>query len=76
MLHTGGLFSRMRNPGLVGLYIFIFGIWISIPSIYFLLGILFYIGYMHFKVLMEEDFLTNRYGSSYNEYISKTRRYY
>jgi len=75
-LHTDGGFSRMRNPGLVGLYIFLIGIWCAIPSIYFLVGIIFYMSYMHFKVLMEEDFLTNKFGESYSRYFSSTKRYF
>ena len=75
-LHTDGGFSKTRNPGLVGLYLFLFGIWLTLPSIYFLVGILFYISYMHFKVLMEEDFLSNRYGKSYIKYIAGTKRYF
>lgn len=75
-LHTNGKFSRMRNPGLVGLYLFLFGIWCSLPSLYFLIGIVLYAVYMHFKVLMEEDFLTNRYGEDYKQYFIKTNRYF
>ncbi|MEE9438863.1 MAG: methyltransferase [Saprospiraceae bacterium] len=74
-LHTDSLFSLMRNPGLVGLYILFIGIWLAIPSVLFLLGIVFYISYMHFKVLMEEDFLKNRYKQPYYYYFKKTKRY-
>ena len=76
MLHTEGGFSKIRNPGLVGLYIFLIGIWFVIPSAYFLVGIIFYMCYMHFKVLMEEDFLTNRFGKSYEQYFTNTKRYF
>ncbi len=75
-LHTNGRFSKTRNPGLVGLYIFLLGIWFVIPSIYFLMGIIFYMCYMHFKVLMEEDFLTNRFGKPYEDYFTNTKRYF
>lgn len=75
-LHTEGGFSKTRNPGLLGLYLFLFGIWLILPSTYFLLGIMFYMGYMHFKVLMEEDFLSNRYGESYAKYLAATKRYF
>jgi len=60
----------------MGLYIFLIGVWCAIPSIYFLAGIVFYMGYMHFKILMEEDFLANRYGDTYAQYMTKTKRYF
>ena len=74
-LHDEGMFSKSRNPGLLGLYIFLIGIWFVLPSIYFLLGILFYMAYMHFKVRMEEDFLSNRFSEEYKNYFSQTKRY-
>ncbi len=30
---------------------------------------------MHFKVMMEEDFLTNKYGQPYIHYFKITKRY-
>ena len=74
-LHTGLLFSKMRNPIQVGMYFFVIGIWLYVPSVTFLTGILMYIGYMHFKIFMEEDFLENKYGAAYKNYQSLTRRY-
>lgn len=74
-LHDESVFSKTRNPGLVGLYIFLQGIWFVIPSLYFLIGIFFYMCYMHFKVLMEEDFLSNIYGEPYKLYSQQTKRY-
>ena len=74
-LQTKGLFDLSRNPGLVGMYLFILGIFLIFPGLGFLIGIFFYLGYMHFKVLLEEDFLTNHYGDSYIQYKEKTRRY-
>lgn len=74
-LHTDSLFSTSRNPGLLGMYIFMTGVWLCIPSIWFLLGLLFYISYMHLKVKMEEDFLSNKFGASYRRYFNQTGRY-
>ena len=74
-LHTAGLFRWSRNPGLLGMYLFIGGIWLTMPSALMLAGMLFYVLYMHFKVRMEEDFLANRFGEPYLAYRAKTRRY-
>ena len=75
-LHTDFLFARSRNPGLLGMYIFILGIWLLMPSIQYLAAILYYFAYMHFKVLMEEDFLEQKFGESYLQYKTSTGRYW
>ena len=74
-LKKKGLFNLSRNPGLIGMYLMIIGFFIIFPNFLFLLGILFYLGYMHFKVLLEEDFLKNHFGSPYIEYKNRTNRY-
>ena len=74
-LHQKGWFKWSRNPGLLGMYIFIFGIWLMFSHPIFLVGILFYIGYMHFKVLLEEDYLAEKFGIEYQKYLNQTKRY-
>jgi protein-S-isoprenylcysteine O-methyltransferase Ste14 len=74
-LHTTGPFRWSRNPGLLGMYLFVGGLWLITPSATLLLGIVLYVAYMDFKVRMEEDFLANRFGSSYAAYRLRTGRY-
>jgi protein-S-isoprenylcysteine O-methyltransferase Ste14 len=74
-LHTAGPFRRSRNPGLLGMYAFVVGLWLTAPSAAMLLGIFLYVLYMHLKVCMEEDFLTHKFGSTYVEYQLRTGRY-
>jgi protein-S-isoprenylcysteine O-methyltransferase Ste14 len=74
-LHTAGPFRWSRNPGLLGMYLFVGGSWLAAPSTAMLLGIVLYAVYMDFKVRMEEDFLTNKFGSSYADYRLRTGRY-
>lgn len=74
-LHTRQLFSKSRNPGLLGMYIFMLGIWLCLPSILFLGALFYYIFYMHIKVKMEEDFLLNKFGIDYQNYLQSTGRY-
>jgi protein-S-isoprenylcysteine O-methyltransferase Ste14 len=74
-LHVGGPFRWSRNPGLVGMYVFVCGLWLVTPTVTMLVGIAAYALYMDFKVRMEEDFLANRFGSVYAEYRSRTSRY-
>ncbi|MFK7782314.1 methyltransferase family protein [Psychroserpens sp.] len=72
---TSGLFKFSRNPGLLGLYISFLGFYVIQPSTLFLICYLIYIIHMHFKIIMEENYLTNTHGEDYKEYLQKTRRY-
>ncbi len=74
-LHTSGAFRMSRNPGLVGMYVFVAGLWIAAPSASMSIGILVYMIYMDFKVRMEEDFLQNKFGDAYLDYQARTARY-
>lgn len=74
-LHTAGPFRWSRNPGLLGMYAFVLGLWLTAPSAAMLLGIVLYVLYMHLKVCMEEDFLVRKFGNSYLAYRLRTGRY-
>ncbi|MDH3613221.1 MAG: hypothetical protein OEU90_00285 [Gammaproteobacteria bacterium] len=74
-LHTTGLYKWTRNPGLVGMYLFVAGIWLMMPSLTMAVGIVVYIAYMDFKIRMEEDFLSRKFGEHYDEYRRLTGRY-
>jgi len=74
-LQVSGPFRYSRNPGLVGMFIMFAGFWVALPSPMFLAGILIYVVYMNFKVSMEEDFLSNRFGIEFQAYREKTSRY-
>lgn len=74
-LSTEGLFRYSRNPGLVGMYAFVAGLWLTAPSLTMVCGIGVYVIHMHFKVRMEEDYLGNTIGEAYQAYQRRTRRY-
>lgn len=74
-LHTTGFYCKTRNPIIIGMHMTIIGLFLLFPSIIFLLGIVFYINYMHFKLLKEEQFLLNKFGKSYQEYCKNVNRY-
>ena len=75
-LRTDGPFRRSRNPGLVGMYLFVSGLWLAGPSLAMLLGIVVYALHMDFKVRMEEDYLQNRFRETYAVYRRRTSRYW
>ena len=74
-LQTKGLFSFTRNPILFGMYLTFIGLWLLYPSWEMGIGFLLFAGNMHFRVLLEEDYLSWRFGRPYQTYLAKTRRY-
>lgn len=67
------------NPGYVGWALVIFGMsligWsFLIWSFGFLLYFIQTISFFHWPVLLEEEFLVNKYGDTYRQYISRTSR--
>jgi protein-S-isoprenylcysteine O-methyltransferase Ste14 len=74
-LEVSGPFRWSRNPGLVGMYAFVVGMWLTMPSAGLAAAIVVYVVHMDVKVRMEEDFLTNTFGRSYADYRMRTGRY-
>lgn len=74
-LNTGGLFSFSRNPMLMGLYVMWAG-WIPLFRSW-LLGALFvaYALHMHYRIVLEERSLEQRFGTSYQSYREHVARY-
>ncbi|WP_461587959.1 methyltransferase family protein [Winogradskyella sp.] len=70
-----GIFKYSRNPGLIGLYISFLGFFMIKPSILYSICFVIYIIHMHFKILLEEDYLMNLHGDKYLSYKKKIRRY-
>ncbi len=69
------LFSRSRNPGLLGMFAFYLGLVLVYPCWILLAGIPLYFGNMHWRVLLEESDLGAKFGSDYRAYRERTRRY-
>ena len=79
-LVTSKIHQYSRNPNYVGWIIFYLGLALigwskSIWSVIFFIYFLITIPYLHWVVLTEEKFLSNKYGDSYKEYLEKTPRY-
>ncbi|NBC83493.1 MAG: hypothetical protein GVY19_08935 [Bacteroidetes bacterium] len=74
-LKTKGIFSHSRNPILLGMYITFIGILFIYPYRIMVLGLIIYIGNMHFRILLEEDFLKNKFGTDFKKYLKNTHRY-
>jgi protein-S-isoprenylcysteine O-methyltransferase Ste14 len=79
-LATAIIHRYSRNPNYIGWIIFYFGLFLigwslSIWSIIFFIYFLITIPYLHWCVLIEEKFLSNKYGDAYKDYLKKTPRY-
>ncbi len=74
-LITDSIFRLSRNPVLIGMYITFSGLFLVFPSFVLAIGFSIYISNMHFRVLLEEDFLKHKFRDRYENYFSRTRRY-
>jgi protein-S-isoprenylcysteine O-methyltransferase Ste14 len=74
-LKTDGIFGFSRNPLLLGMYVMYAGMLIIFPTITFISGMVVYLANMHFRVLLEEDFLYHQFGNKFIHYRQKTKRY-
>lgn len=74
-LKTDGIFKHSRNPIVLGLHVGVIGLIILIPNVLFIALTLVYMLHIHFKILLEEDFLKHMFGADYISYFSKTKRY-
>ena len=79
-LVTKGFYRFSRNPNYVGWTIAIFGMcligWsVALPSILFLLYFFLTITYFHWTISVEEEYLSNKYGDPYQEFLDQTPRY-
>ncbi len=74
-LKTEGIFRRSRNPIALGLHVGMLGMNLIFPSVYFALATVVYLCNIHFRILLEEDFLLHMFREEYPVYLSKTRRY-
>ena len=74
-LKNTSIYSKSRNPIQLGMYLFAFGLILLYPAPVFIIGIIFYILYMDYKIKIEEKFLIEKFGEPYKKYTSKTKRY-
>jgi protein-S-isoprenylcysteine O-methyltransferase Ste14 len=74
-LITNGTFSISRNPIYLAFILFFTGIFLSSPNIISSVFLALLILIIHRQILREEKFLKNHYGSEFEDYCSKVRRY-
>jgi protein-S-isoprenylcysteine O-methyltransferase Ste14 len=76
ILITSGIFKYIRNPMYLALTLFQFGIGATLSFIHISLMSFVTIVLLHyFVVRKEENYLTDKFGSSYIAYINNTKRW-
>ena len=75
-LVTKGIFAISRNPFFLSLDLYFLGIAILLPSVLFVGFSVLAIVSIHFFILKEEKFMRKIYGSEYEKYAQKVRRYF
>ena len=76
ILITSGIFKYIRNPMYLALTLFQFGIGATLSFIHISLMSFVTIVLLHyFVVRKEENYLTDKFGSSYITYINNTKRW-
>lgn len=74
-LVTTGIFSVSRNPFFLSLDIYFLGIALILPTIFFIGFSTIALVSIHFFILKEEKFMLKVYGSEYEVYKRKVKRY-
>jgi protein-S-isoprenylcysteine O-methyltransferase Ste14 len=74
-LIVNGTFAISRNPIYVGIIAFFAGVLLMYSNILIIVFLLFLIIIIHRQIRREEIFLKIHYGSEYEEYCKKVRRY-
>jgi protein-S-isoprenylcysteine O-methyltransferase Ste14 len=75
-LVTTGIFRFTRNPIYVFLILWFIGIFLINGTLIFLIFALLAIAHLHYQIRQEEKFCSKLYGSVYEEYRSRTGRYF
>jgi protein-S-isoprenylcysteine O-methyltransferase Ste14 len=74
-LVTTGVFAVARNPVYLGLNSSLIGVFLLLPSLGFLIALIFFLVTNHYRVLEEEDFLVKVFGNEYEDYMRRVGRY-
>ena len=70
-----GIYRISRNPAFVGFDMMYIGLLMAFPNIIHLLFAVFPVVMLHLQIRQEEDFLRKTFGTEYEEYCKKVRRY-
>lgn len=75
-LVTSGIFALSRNPIYLFLDLWFVGVFLINGTLVFLVFALLALAHLHYQILREEKFLDELYGQPYQDYRSRTARYF
>ncbi|HKP46379.1 MAG TPA: isoprenylcysteine carboxylmethyltransferase family protein [Pyrinomonadaceae bacterium] len=75
-LVTSGIFAHSRNPIYVFLDLWFAGIFLINGRLIFLIFMVLALAALHYQMIREERFLSQRHGQEYEDYRSRTGRYF
>ena len=75
-LVTDGIFAFSRNPIFAFIDLYFLGTFLVNGSLVFLVFTVAAILALHYQILQEEKFLSDRYGQTYREYTTRAGRYF
>jgi protein-S-isoprenylcysteine O-methyltransferase Ste14 len=76
VLVTSGIFALSRNPIYLFLDLWFVGVFLINGTLVFLVFALLALAHLHYQILREEKFLDELYGQPYQDYRSRTARYF
>ncbi len=74
-LITAGIYSRIRNPTYLGLFMLVSGVWLIWPTWSIGIFALLFVFFLEVQVRCEEEYLLRCHGSVYEDYMARTKRY-
>jgi len=75
-LVTAGIYSFTRNPMYVGLTVLLFALAVLLSNVWLLLGPLFFVLYItRFQIIPEERVMQAKFGSAFDAYKARVRRW-
>jgi protein-S-isoprenylcysteine O-methyltransferase Ste14 len=72
VLHRDGFFKWTRNPNIDGTMIFLLGMWLLMPNVFFLISSILVFLYLKSRAKIEEKYLMEFFGDQYLEYKNQT----
>ena len=75
-LVTSGIFAFSRNPIYIFLDLWFIGIFLINGRLIFLIFVLLAAAALHYQMLREEKFLSQRHGQAFEEYRARSGRYF
>jgi protein-S-isoprenylcysteine O-methyltransferase Ste14 len=75
-LITTGVFAVSRNPVFLSIELFFIGTFLINGTLIFLIFSVLILAALHYQIIQEEKFLVEIYGTTYQDYCSRTGRYF